>query len=111
MCRNPSSTSKGAWCYVAEDTYDSDGDRVRWDYCYKNNDQHCGDIFPADQKGWKGRNCMLSAVANDDLDLIKYLNSNYPELKDGRDNNNQGICDLADWNTSRFLADELKIYC
>ena len=47
------------------------------------------------ETGFLGRNCFLSAAAGGKIETLKYLNSNFPELKNGLDNYGRRALDIA----------------
>ena len=52
-------------------------------------------ILKINERDHKGRNCFLLAAQNGKLETLKYLNSNYPELRNTRDNDGKTALDLA----------------
>ena len=59
------------------------------------------------------RNCFLSAALGGKIETMKYLNSNFPELKYQRDNWNDTSLTSAAWvsnkETVQFLIEEMEI--
>ena len=63
------------------------------------------------QKGYDERNCFLSAASGAKIGTLKYLNTNFLELKNKRDSQESTALTLAayfaDKNTVQFLVEEV----
>ena len=45
--------------------------------------------------GYRGKNCFLAAATSNKLETLKYLNSKFPTLKNGRDEDGNTASDLS----------------
>ena len=66
------------------------------------------------ETGFRKRNCFLSAAAGHKIETLKYLDSNYPELKNERDAKDSTALGLAaSWarpRTIEFLLKQIKMH-
>merc|ERR1712154_200860 len=65
------------------------------------------------ETGFNGRNCFLLAASGARIETMKYLNSKFPDLKNGKDDNQHTAltlaAELADKNTVQFIIEQLEM--
>ena len=65
------------------------------------------------EKGQNGRNCFLQAAIGDKYEILRYLSTNYPKVKNGRDyRGNNGLhlaAIFADTRTVKLLVEEIRM--